>query len=62
MFVAAGQNKLSRKYQQVAHCPDGTKINKTTNIFIPQESGSDGAKQKIELFTVSLILKLLCML
>lgn len=41
MFVAASQNKLSRKYQHIAHCPDGTKINKTTNIFIPQQYGLD---------------------
>lgn len=28
VFVAAGQNELSRKYQPGANCPDGKEINK----------------------------------
>lgn len=32
MFVAAGQNELSRKRQHVANCPDGPGINKATSV------------------------------
>lgn len=35
VFVAAGQNKLSRE-QDVANCPDGKEINKTASLFAPQ--------------------------